>query len=196
MELLTGKQAAELIGVTVRRLNQICNDDGGPTKDSYGKYPACDFGEWMRRRHAESLGVQTNGERLDLNAERARLAKEQADKTQMENSRSRGESIPARQAAAVLEKVVMSFRSKVLSIPTKAAPLVHGCKSLADTRDKIEAALFEALNELANIDLVSLAGTVGSDKGSAAAKTDNKRVGRPRKKAVARGKRGTGAVAD
>jgi phage terminase Nu1 subunit (DNA packaging protein) len=133
---------------------------------------------------------------LDLTAERARLAKEQADKTEMENKRIRGESVPAAHAVTMLEKIITAFRSKVLSIPTKAAPLVHGCKNLAETRDQIEAALFDALNELANIDILHLSTAKGGGDGAPAAKTDSQPVGRSRKKAKPGGKRRAGPVAD
>ena len=139
---------------------------------------------------------KTTSSGLDLTAERARLAKEQADKAAMDNKRASGEFVLASQAADILQKIVMAFRSKVLSIPTKAAPLIHGCKTLAETRDSLEVALFEALNELAETPLANLSTAESGSNGKATAKANGKRVGRQRAKTKPGGKLGARTVAN
>ena len=55
---------------------------------------------------------------LDLNAERTRLSKEQADKVEMENHRMRGELVSVSVARQVLEKILAAFRSRVRCLST------------------------------------------------------------------------------
>jgi phage terminase Nu1 subunit (DNA packaging protein) len=92
----------------------------------------------------------------DLYVQRARLTKEQADKAEMDNRKTKGELVPVSQAAKLLEKVVLAFRSQILALPTKAAPHVHGCKAIAETKEALETSLHDALNELAELDVSRL----------------------------------------
>lgn len=183
MKVLDGQQAAEILGVSTRRLYQIAKESDPPPKDSAGKYPCREFGQWIRNRHAVSLGVQNNGDVLDLNAERARLAKEQADKTAMENARLRGELVQVAAVRLLLEKILSAFRTRILSLPTRIATQVIGIKATAEARDLVEEHLQDALNDLSRINISSLASGSGAADGKAAAKTNGKSVGRRASKA-------------
>ena len=119
---------------------------------------------------------------LDLQAERARLAKEQADKTAMENGRLRGELAPVGAARKLLESVGSTFKTRILSIPSKLAPAIIGLKTLPEVRELIEEYLHDALHELSRLTEADLGSAAGPAGGTPAAKADNKRVGRPRKK--------------
>ena len=183
MQVLSGQQAAELLSVTTRRLYQIAKEADPPPKDSSGIYPAREFGQWLRDRHVVSLGIQDNGEVLDLNAERARLAKEQDDKTAMDNARLRGELVPVAAARELLEKILSTFKTRILSIPAKLAPLMVGLKSITEARDLVYDHLVGALNELSRLNVSELTSR-GSVSGSkATAKTNSKPVGRRASKA-------------
>lgn len=131
-----------------------------------------------------------------LEHERTRLAKEQADKTELENKVSRGKLITVHEPVAMLEKILIAFRSRILSIPTKAAPLVHGCATLSETRDKIENSLHDALNELAQLDVTAIGSASGDRSGPTTTEADGKRMGRSRKKTKSGVKRGAGTVAN
>ena len=183
MDSLDGKTAAALLHVSTRRLYQIANEDNPPPKAPDGKYPTCEFGDWLRARHANDLGVQQDGNVLDLQAERARLAKEQADKTAMENARQRGELVPVAAVRGLLEKILSAFRTRILSLPTRIATQVIGIKATAEARDLIEEHLQEALNDLSRINVSSLGSRSGAANGKAAAKANGKSVGRRTSKA-------------
>jgi len=79
----------------------------------------------------------------------------------LEAAERSGQLVPVEQARELLEIIILNFRSRVLSIPTKAAPHVHGCKTLPQTRDAIKTALYDALNELAQLDVSRLGGRSG-----------------------------------
>ncbi len=61
--------------------------------------------------------------KLDLNAERARLAKEQADKTRMENELARGELVRASDVAKADEITYTALRDRILGIVSIAPVL-------------------------------------------------------------------------
>jgi len=175
------RQLSEVVGVSTQAITQWQKHPNFPIRAA-GKrgagnvYETADVIRWMCRREVEKLTTGSQGERLDLEAERARLAKEQADKTELGNKVLRGELVPVTEPAALLEKVIVAFRSRVLSIPTKAAPHVHGCKTLSETRDELENALYDALNELAQLDVAVLGNTAGGFDGETATETDNQPV--------------------
>jgi hypothetical protein len=89
-----------------------------------------------------------NGEQLDLTAERARVAKEQADKLEMDNALTRGELIRADEAAETLRAEYHRASVKLQALPTKLAPLIVGSKSLAEVQDILSVGIGEALDEL------------------------------------------------
>ncbi len=182
-EIITQSQAAELVGVTARRLRQIAQADDGPPQDFNGQYPAREFGEWLKRRHLSGISVGKDGEVYDLEVERARLAKEQADKTAMENEERRGKLIDAEKAAGWWVQIITNAKTKILAIPTKAAPLVLGCKSLAQAKDVLEKLIHESLTELSATNPSAIAGSEGAPGMETAAAPDGEPVGRPRKKA-------------
>lgn len=98
----------------------------------------------------EVIGWMLARERgTDLTAERTRLAKEQADKTALENALRRKELLPADEVQRDLEQVFIAVRSRLLSLPTKLAPRALGRGTLAEMRDVLDDGVREALNELA-----------------------------------------------
>lgn len=85
---------------------------------------------------------------LDLDAERARLAHEQANRAAMDNEVRRGELLDQAQVAPDLERALVTFRQKLLSSGTKLGPLVNPDKPNA-ARDIIDAENERILHELA-----------------------------------------------
>jgi phage terminase Nu1 subunit (DNA packaging protein) len=135
---------------------------------------------------------------LDLVEQRARLAKEQADKQAMENAVRRGELVPRSDFVKTMQTAFVHCRAKLLSLPSKLAPLMARIETPLEAQDRLTAAINEALAELASTRGVSESpgGTDsgpsadGSDEGvGAAAPPDRKRVGRPKPKAKPRSKR-------
>lgn len=181
-EILTQAQAAELAGLTTRRLRQLTQEDGGPSRDINGQFPAREFGEWLRRRHLSGLSVGQDGTVYDLEAERARLAKEQADKTAMDNEIKRGRLVDSEKVGDWWVQIVTNAKAKLLAIPTKAAPLVVGSKTLSQAKDVLEKLIHDALTELSTTDPSAIPDGEGDASMEAAATIDGEPVGGPRKK--------------
>lgn len=180
MEELSAQQCAAVIGVTVRRFNQIVADDDSLVRVGTGKYAAADFGKWMHRRTLEGAGVQKNGEILDYEAERARLTKAQADKTELEVSTLRSDLIPRELVIATWQALVAAARAKLLSMPTKMAHVVVAATELTEIEAEIKSQVYEALNELDTDGLPeSIRDQLARSERSleSTAKPDNKRMG-------------------
>lgn len=128
--------------------------------------------------------------RLSLDAERARLAHAQAIRTEIEVSKLRGELIEVAAVFRVWGKVVTDLRSRLLAIPTRATPLLIGCRTMPKIRDELERQIHEALNELAAINPAQYLVDGDARPAPAAAKAKGKRVGRskPRVKSRKRGR--------
>ena len=85
---------------------------------------------------------------LDLSAERARLAKEQADAKEMENAVGRGDLVYIEDVAKQIENQLTKARTRLLGVPTKVAPEAHASATVREVQTLIESAIVEALNEL------------------------------------------------
>ena len=117
-------QVAYLLGVTTRTIQAWGKRQSDPLpaaertiRGQAKTYDPQAAVRWYLRNELAKLGP--DGEVLDLNAERARLAKQQADKVEMENRRLRGELVPVAVVRRYLEKILAAFRSRVLAIPVE-----------------------------------------------------------------------------
>lgn len=136
--------------------------------------------------------------KLDIVYEGARLKKEMADKTAMENAVRRGDLIPRREVVEMIQKAFVSVRSKLLGLPSKEAAVLAAMDDARAIFDRLTSAIHELLTELANTRWVSKpergdGGGGSSDRNDGGAdptaKADDKRVGRSKPKAKPRGKR-------
>jgi len=132
-----------------------------------------------------------------LESERTRLASAQAEKTELEVEVIKGNLIPSDMVESVVNNMISSFRAKILSIPTKAAPSIVQMAEVAEAEDLIREFVYEALTELSEYDSEQY--STPSDKqsgktGSATSGPDGKSVGGLKKKVVKRGKRRTRTV--
>ena len=138
-------------------------------------------------------GMSDGPEPHGFMVEKIRLTKLQADKMDLELKKSRGELIEKNIFIKDIEKIIMAFRSRMLSRSVKIAPVLFGCESLVELKTELEKSDWECLNELSNIDPVTIINSSDLDEEtSAPSKTDNQSVGRSKKKIKSRGKRRTG----
>ena len=175
---LTQGQAAALLSITPRALREW--HDAPRNKD--GTYPGPALVAYYVARNG--------GDDLDLNRERARLAKEQADRTALANAVARGDVIPAAVATQQWTDHIVAARARMLAIPPKYSPQVAGLSDVNVIASILKDAVHEALDELARWQPPS--GSVETLE--VAAELDRQPVGRPRKTVVERVERGAGAV--
>jgi hypothetical protein len=133
----TRKQIGEQLGFSPEFAHKLIATGVFPKQGTMADYIA-----------ANNARLSGGGEQLDLTAERARVAKEQADKLEMENAVRRGELVDAEEATAVYRAEFQRCAVKLQGLPTKLAPLIVGCKSLAEVQDILSTGVGECLDEL------------------------------------------------
>jgi len=107
-----------------------------------------------------------------LEAERTRLTKAQADKTELEVETMRKNLLPADEVLKAWQQMIGAFRARCLGIPTRAAHAAMSAESFVDAESVIKDYIHEALTELSNYDGKDTGETVsdtGSEDGSATA---------------------------
>ncbi len=143
---------ARLLDLTERRVQQLARDGVIPpsaqTGPERGRYdPVGAVRGYVRFLREQAARAQSGV--ADFGAERARLVRAKADRAEMEAARMRDELIPAPDIAQAWTEMVASMRARLLALPDKIAPVVHETTSIAEARDAIRHAVFEALGELA-----------------------------------------------
>lgn len=99
---------------------------------------------YMSRVHNHLMG----GNELDITAERARLAKEQADKTEMENKVRRGELIESSKVINDVGGLVHEVKTRLLALPSQlSAYLSH--QEPGSVESQLYDGIYEALSGLA-----------------------------------------------
>lgn len=201
MAPLTQAQAAEVVGLTARRLRQLADEGEGPPQTAGGQYDPKELGRWYRQRVMSELGVADDGVAYDYEAERARLTKAQADKTELEAAELAGALVRVEDVEAEWSRLLGASRARLLSLPTKAAPRARVAVNDEEAAALIEAEVIEALQELSTDGIPpttrerrqrSQADGAGAD---AAAAADGERVGGPVPQAESRKRRRAGSVA-
>ena len=134
------------------------------------------------------LGLHKGGEEpKTLETERTRLASAQATKTELEVEVIKGNLIPADHVKEVVDTMLSSFRSKLLSLPTKAAHAVLPLADQAEAENVLKEYVYEALQELSDYDSEKYCASNNkqiSEADGPTTSTDSKPVGRRQKKVV------------
>jgi phage terminase Nu1 subunit (DNA packaging protein) len=94
-------------------------------------------------------GRRGNGDEARLAAERARLAREQADAVALKNAVARGEYVPLDLVMKGVEIVFTAFRERCLAIPGKVAAMCE-MRARGEVEGVVRDEIYEALEELSS----------------------------------------------
>ncbi len=148
---LSQGQVAEIVGLTARRLQQLDKAGEGPERNAGGGYPPVALGRWVRDRLLGELGVANDGQAYDYAAERARLTKAQADKTELEVAELRGDLISTPSALAQVEAMVAGMRTKLLALPVKVAAQAGATPAeMVKLQELVRVQVYDVLDEIAS----------------------------------------------
>jgi phage terminase Nu1 subunit (DNA packaging protein) len=89
-----------------------------------------------------------DGEKLDLSQERARLAKLQGDKADLELKEMRGDLLRRDDVVSEVSEAIANCRAKLLNIPAKAAAVTVAAESVPEAQRLLHELVCEALDEL------------------------------------------------
>lgn len=137
MEQPSRAEIAKKLGVSWQRVHQLIEAGQLPRQGTLKDYVA-----------ANDKRLSSDNDQLDLTYERARVAKAQADKLELEMQVRRGELLEREVVEAALVDIAAKVKNKVVSIPTRAAPLVVG-RTTAEAEQAIRTITNETLRELA-----------------------------------------------
>jgi len=157
-ELVDGLTVARVLMLTTDRQVTELAKRGILPKAGRGRYDlvACVQAYCVHLREVAAGRSSADGGH-DLVAERARLAREQADAQAMKNEQLRGSLIPRADVEELLVTAASACQRRMLSIPTSAAPKVavesdpRICEAIV--REHVE----EALEEIADLEIESSA---------------------------------------
>lgn len=152
---VTLNQLSTLTGMTYRTLKKKLADVD-PAEDEEGNTllyrPAEVLPVIYGVVNAEGAEIQAETKSYDIWKERARLAKFQADKAEIEVNTLRGNLIPAEQIEVSWSKMVSAFRSRILGIPAKLAIRAAAEGEVKVVEQMLKTECNEALSELSQYD--------------------------------------------
>ena len=145
--MATIKEVAEHLDLTTKRMHELFNENvliktgksGGQDKDD------------CRVRYIRYLRVLARGKNTnsgDLNEERTRLTKAQADRAELELQEKEGDLISSDVIKTIWSDYVANVRSKLLALPSKLGHLTQAAESYAEAEAIIKEAVYECLEEL------------------------------------------------
>jgi len=145
--MATIKEVAEHLDLTTKRMHELFNENiliktgksGGQDKDD------------CRVRYIRYLRVLARGKNTnsgDLNEERTRLTKAQADRAELELQEKEGVLISSDVIKTIWSDYVANVRSKLLALPSKLGHLTQAAESYAEAEAIIKEAVYECLEEL------------------------------------------------
>jgi phage terminase Nu1 subunit (DNA packaging protein) len=144
---------SRLFNLTAVRVQQLAKD-GIVTKAERGRYDLWpSIRGYIKFLQERKVNQWDNGDEAgDWQKERARLTRAKADMAEMQAAILKGTVHEAKAVEAVWIDHLLACRAKLLSMPKKLAPRIHGIEKLAAIETEIDAAITEALNELASYD--------------------------------------------
>jgi phage terminase Nu1 subunit (DNA packaging protein) len=117
--IATTSQLANILNLTGARLSQL-TQEGILKKEERGKYALCDavnaYVTYLHNAPKNQWGSKTEDE-TDFDRERLRRTKEEADKLELANARTRGELVEVSKVKRLGEQVMSGIKTKILNMP-------------------------------------------------------------------------------
>ena len=149
MQTVSRSELADMIGVSIPRLNGLV-DDGVVIRVAVGKYDlAASVRNYCARLRGTASGRGGEEQILDLTKERARLAKEQADGAAIKNAAARGELIDAGEVERGWSNILRKLQARMLAVPSRVRQSEYFTAAQVQAIDR---ELRDALTELAGGD--------------------------------------------
>lgn len=143
METVTVRYLSEVLGISVRRIQQLVQEQIIHAPQTHGRYDAASsvtgYIRYLRTQ------ADTNGG--ELTQERCRLIRAKREKIELCTAKLRGELVPAADVSSEWQSMVTCVRDRLLAIPDRAAPLLVAKDEHAIERT-LRDMVWEALDEL------------------------------------------------
>lgn len=134
-------ELGKILNLTTRRINQLAQE-GILQRDYSGKFD-------LRKAIPAYIDYQLN-ESDELKLEKTAHEKIKREKSELELKLMKNELHRSEDVEAVMTDMILRCRSRLLNIPSKAAPLIIGYKDVMRIQNVLQKQIEEALNELAD----------------------------------------------
>jgi phage terminase Nu1 subunit (DNA packaging protein) len=118
--------------------------------------------EWREQQAVQAAVGDTST--LDIDEARRRKTAAEAALAELELGRRKSELLEVEAVEKAWTGLLLAFRSRMLSLPVKAAPLVQVCQTLPEIQEQLKRLIYEALTELSELSELSEA-DISSDEG-------------------------------
>lgn len=147
MKLYDAKAVARFLDITERRVRQL-RDEKVIDESTPGLYNLLDtnrkYINYLRKRNPES------DENIDYNTERAKLMRAKRQNEEFDLHLKEGRLHEAIDIEAVMKDMLVNFKSRMMSIPSKLSPVLAKKTDRAEIFKIIKAQVDEALSELSD----------------------------------------------
>lgn len=149
--IVSSKVIATILGVTTRRVQQMSQEG---IIEKYGtKYKLIPtMQRYIKYLKTSKEATDNDNHRVDYEAEHARLEKAKREKAELQLALMKGKSHLAADIERELTKMLMSFRARILAMPTKLAPRVAPILDINKVESIIRSEINIALKELSDYD--------------------------------------------
>lgn len=147
------KVLANIFGLTERRVRQLV-EEGVIDRIGHGRY---DLQDSLKKyiaflRAAASAEVDSSKVKENLDYEKFLHERAKREKAELELAHIKGELHHSADVEKVMNDMLGAFRSKLLALPAKLAPLLIAQNTVATIQDMLQNEIYEALNELSDYD--------------------------------------------
>ena len=105
-------------------------------------------GRYEYYRVSEVVDALIGGDKLDLQQERAQLARTQREKAALQIEEMERHLVPMEEVSQLWQRMVSAMRARLLSIPSKTAPMVLTAEKQSEIMAILKEQVNEALEEL------------------------------------------------
>ena len=176
---------ARLLMISERRVQQLANEGVIPRTESRRYNLEESVQAYIQFLQGKNVGRAMADEQIDFHEEKARLTKIQADKAQLELDEMARSLVKAEDVSREWYNAVTDCKGRLLSIPSKAAPIVAAETSAGACKKIIDDLVYEALEELGSYGNTEReeVDTEGDDSVEAATEVDGEQLGGSKPKA-------------
>lgn len=151
--VVTAKVIGQIIGVTDRRVRQLAQEGVVPKHES-GSYELVPTIKAYVNYIKVGIDAEEGSDKANLDKEKYLHEKAKREKAELILGEMKGELHDAAIVEEVMSDMLSNFRSKLLSIPSKTAPILLGINDIPEIQEILEEKIFEALQELSDYDPV------------------------------------------
>ncbi|MFT5872805.1 MAG: phage terminase Nu1 subunit (DNA packaging protein) [Clostridium sp.] len=143
---------ADIFGLTTRRIRMLA-EEGIIRKTSRGRYNLQENIKKYIVYLKTSQNLKENivdDDGLDPDKERALLTRRQREKLDIEIAAMRGSMHLSNDVERVMNDMLANFKAKLISIPTKVAPILIARNDISEIQELLQKEFFEVLQEFSD----------------------------------------------